>query len=77
MSRKPILYSKIVRSSETPKIVSFLIENKVVRTETQAVFFLIFVAAVSSVLAFYIFVSISGGVTSRTFFTEVYPTFKL
>ena len=36
MSHRSILYSKIVPSSETPKLLLFLMRNKVARTETQA-----------------------------------------
>ena len=57
--KKPILYSRIIRSNETPKLVTLLIKNKVVRTETEALYFLLFVVALSSVLAVYFFMSLS------------------
>ena len=66
-NRKPILYSRIVRSNETPKLVTLLIKNKVVRTETQALWFLMFVVALSSVLAVYLFMSLSVGLSRPDF----------
>ena len=73
MGRKPILYSRIVRSDEVPKLVSFLIEMKVVRSETQAMFFLMFCVAVFSCFAVYFFLSATGGLIEPTAFS-VFPT---
>ena len=77
MTRKPILYSKIVRSDETPKLVVFLIKNKIVRTETQAVYFLILVVAISTALAVYFFLSINGGLVKPAPFVGTLPPYQL
>lgn len=77
MSYNPLLYSRIIRSSETPKLVHFLIKYKVVRTETQAVYFLMLIVAMSSVLAMYFFLSLNGGLTRPASLVEAYPISQL
>lgn len=71
MNPKPILYSKIIRSSEAPKMVRLLIKNKIVRTEIQAIYFLMLIVVISSILAIYFFLSLSVGLTKADSFIEM------
>ena len=66
MSRKPLLYSRIVRSDETPKLVVFLIKMKIVRSETQAIILLLLATALFSGLAVYFFLFAIGGLNQST-----------
>ena len=82
MNRKPILYSRIVRSDETPKLVTFLMKMKIVRSETQAIIILLLVTALFSGLAVYFFLSATGKLdqtASASFpapFLESYPDYN-
>ncbi len=57
MSRKPILYSRIIRSDETPRMVRWLLKSRFARSETQAVLVLLLITAISTGFAVYFFVS--------------------
>ncbi len=82
MTRKPLLYSRIIRSDETPKLVVFLIKMKIVRSETQAIILLLLATALFSGLAVYFFLFATGGLNQSTQlsfpapFIESYPDYN-
>ncbi|OHA20263.1 MAG: hypothetical protein A2849_03015 [Candidatus Taylorbacteria bacterium RIFCSPHIGHO2_01_FULL_51_15] len=76
MSHKPILYSRIIRSGEMPKLVHFLIKTRVVRSQTQAMLLLMLAVALFSGLTVYFYLYASGGLaydTSLPSVVEAYP----
>ncbi|MBI2476513.1 MAG: hypothetical protein HYV67_04725 [Candidatus Taylorbacteria bacterium] len=77
MNRQPLLYSRIVRSGEPPPLARFLVRNKIVRTETQAIYFLLFVVAVSSIFAVYFFLSLNAGLSGLVPFLGAPPISQL
>lgn len=72
MRSKSILYSKIIPSSETPKLMLFLIRNKIARTETGALYLLMTTIAVSTALTVFLFSSPSGKLMNLPTFTGDY-----
>ena len=72
MRNKSILYSKIIPSSETPKLMLFLIRNKIARSETGALYLLMATIAISTALTVFLFSSPSGKFTNPPMFAGEY-----
>ena len=72
MRSKSILYSKIIPSSETPKLMLFLMRNKVARTETGALYLLMATIAISTALTVFLFSSPGGRLANPPTFSGDY-----